>query len=171
GGSLPKLKASGTVTIAGEEFAVTGFTWMDHEYGYFGTAAKPVKWILQDAQLDNGWNLSNFSLTAPKAGEPMSSFATLQDPNGAMHFALIAFLTPSGDPADQWPSPDTGLTYFTKYRIQIPFYGADLTVTSLVAGQEFPNGPGKGVYEGVAIASGTFLGQPASGTAWNEQAL
>jgi hypothetical protein len=32
-------------------------------------------------------------------------------------------------------------------------------------------GAGKAIYERIATASGTFRGQPASGTAWNEQAL
>ncbi len=165
--SLPKLAASGTVTIAGETFTVNGTTWMDHEYGFFGSAAKPVKWILQDAQLDNGWSLSNFSLTAPVLNQPMSSFTTLQDPAGAMHFAWIAFVTPTAT----WKSPASGITYFTEFKLEIPFYGAVLTVSSLVDGQEFSTGPGNGIYEGIATASGTFLGQPASGTAWNEQAL
>lgn len=37
--------------------------------------------------------------------------------------------------------------------------------------RNFPSGKGAGVYEGVAGATGTFVGKPVSGTAWNEQAL
>ena len=35
--SLTRLNASGTVTIADEALRVHGLTWMDHEYGQFGT--------------------------------------------------------------------------------------------------------------------------------------
>ncbi len=40
--SLTRLAASGSITIGGEKFAVSGCTWMDHEYGYFGTSAAPA---------------------------------------------------------------------------------------------------------------------------------
>jgi predicted secreted hydrolase len=168
--SLTRLAASGSVTIGGEKFAVSGRTWMDHEYGYFGTSAKPVKWILQDAQLDNGWTLSNFATlgeSPPKLNQPTASFVTLQDPAGAMYFQ-IAVLTPVGR---TWTSPASGITYFMQFKIEIPAFAASLNVSSLVDAQEFPSGRGAGVYEGVAAATGTFAGKPVSGTAWNEQAL
>ena len=101
--SLTRLAASGSVTIGGEKFAVSGLTWMDHEYGYFGTSAKPVKWVLQDAQLDNGWTLSNFATLGdgpPKLNQPTASLVTLQDPAGAMYFQ-IAVLTPVGRDLDK----------------------------------------------------------------------
>jgi predicted secreted hydrolase len=168
--SLTRLAASGSVTIGGEKFAVSGCTWMDHEYGYFGTAAKPVKWILQDAQLDNGWTLSNYATLGevpPKLNQPTASFVTLQDPAGAMYFQN-SVLTPVGR---TWTSPISAITYFMQFKIDIPSFAAALNVSSLVDAQEFPMGLGAGVYEGVAAASGTFAGQSVSGTAWNEQAL
>jgi predicted secreted hydrolase len=168
--SLTRLAASGSITIGGEKFAVSGRTWMDHEYGYFGTSAKPVKWVLQDAQLDNGWTLSNFATLGdgpPKLDQPTPSLVTLQDPAGAMYFQ-IALLTPVGK---TWTSPESGITYFMQFKIDIPAFTASLNIASLVDGQEFPSGRGAGVYEGVAAASGTFSGQSVTGTAWNEQAL
>jgi predicted secreted hydrolase len=168
--SLTRLAASGSITLAGEKFAVTGRTWMDHEYGYFGTASTPVKWILQNAQLDNGWTLSNFATitgSLPVLNQPTPSFVTLQDPTGATYFAS-SVLTPFGR---TWKSPASGQTYFMQFKIDIAAFDASLTVSSLVDAQEFPVGFGVGVYEGVAAASGTFLGQAASGTGWNEQAL
>ncbi|MDP2014190.1 MAG: lipocalin-like domain-containing protein, partial [Actinomycetota bacterium] len=57
--SLTNLQAKGAITIDGKKFPVQGITWMDHEYGAFGTAANPVQWILQDMQLDNGFSISN----------------------------------------------------------------------------------------------------------------
>jgi predicted secreted hydrolase len=168
--SLTRLAASGSITIGGEKFAVSGRTWMDHEYGYFGTSAKPVKWVLQDAQLDNGWTLSNFAVLGdgpPKLNQPTPSLVTLQDPAGAMYFQ-IALVTPVGN---TWTSPASGITYFMQFKIDIPAFAASLNISSLVDAQEFPSGKGAGVYEGVAAATGTFAGKPVSGTAWNEQAL
>lgn len=169
--SLPRLAASGSITIGGEKFAVTGLTWMDHQYGHFGSAANPVKWILQDAQLDNGWTLSNFAVivdSLPKLGQETASLVTLQDPTGAMYLQPSC-LTPVGR---TWTSPASGITYFMQFEIKIPAFAATLNISTLVDPQEFPPaGPVGAIYEGVAAATGTFAGKPVSGTAWNEQAF
>jgi hypothetical protein len=55
-----------------------------------------------------------------------------------------------------------------KFRVAIPAFDASLEVESLMDQQEFAN-PGGSVYEGVAKASGSFLGREVQGTAWNEQ--
>jgi predicted secreted hydrolase len=179
--SLARLAVQGTITIgpangasgiARETLQVTGTTWMDHEYGSFGSASQPVKWILQDAQLNNGWVLSNFTLGAMfELGKTVLSFATLQDPNGKISTAL-SLLTPIGR---TWTSPKSGRTYFMEFKIDLIDFAhpATLTIKSLVDDQEFPpsSGSANGVYEGVAAATGTFGGQTVSGTAWNEQAL
>jgi predicted secreted hydrolase len=169
--SLTRIDTTGSVTIGGETFAVTGRTWMDHEYGFFSTATHPAQWILQDAQLDNGWTLSNFaSLKAdetPKLNVPMLSFVTLQSPDGTIYFQLSK-LTPVGR---TWTSPLSGNTYFMEFQVEIPSFQATLHVSSLIDPQEFSASFGSSIYEGVAAATGSFAGQSVHGTAWNEQAL
>ena len=78
-----------------------------------------------------------------------------------------AFMTPTRI----WKSTATGISYFVEYLVEILPWQATLTVKSLVDGQEFLLPTGGGIYEGVAAASGTFLGQKVTGTAWNEQVL
>jgi len=182
--SLTRLEVSGTIKIGAESFDVTGMTWMDHEYGYFGSPGDPVKWILQNAQLDNGWHLMNFVSLAgdkprPTVGTKMWSNMTLQDPQGNMYYLdesqQLASMTPTGR---TWTSPWSDNEYFLEYLVEIIPWKVTLTVTSLMDAQEFPSHAlvgGKivqsGIYEGVAAASGTFQGQQVSGTAWNEQLL
>jgi predicted secreted hydrolase len=169
--SLTRLQASGQVAIDGESFDVTGVTWMDHEYGAFGTASDPVKWILQDMQLDNGFCISNYATLKgeppPVLNQRSPSVATVQDGSGNLFF-LPTFLTPMGR---TWTSPESGVTYFLQLHVEIPAFDASLLVTSLVDAQEFPLGAGAGAYEGIADVSGTFRGRPVTGTAWNEQAF
>lgn len=166
--SLTRLHAHGTITVGVEPFHVTGVTWMDHQVGFFGSSGNPVKWILQDMQLDNGWCISNFSLSPDdlQAGLPVSSVATLQDPLGTVYVDLQTSITPK----QPWTSPNSLITYFMELDVTIPSVGATLTVTSLIDSQEFYLPVGS-VYEGVASVSGTFQGKEVSGTAWNEQAL
>ncbi|MEH0198639.1 lipocalin-like domain-containing protein [Caulobacter sp. CCNWLY153] len=168
--SLTNVAAAGTITIDGEIFEVEGKTWMDHEYGFFGTAQNPVKWILQNAQLDNGWSLSNHYVLAggnkrPNPGEPVPCEVTLQDPEGQM------YVVPGVMTAERpWTSPASGVVYYLDYQLDIAGFDAVLNFKALLADQEFPLPTGS-IYEGIASAEGSFQGKPASGTGWIEQAL
>jgi predicted secreted hydrolase len=165
--SLTRMQASGSIILKGEKFDVSGVTWMDHEYGAFGTEADPVKWVLQDMQLDNGVCISNYSpitTSAPVLNQRIRSFATIQRPDGTT-YKQDTFLTPIGR---TWTSPATGTTYNMQFLIEMPTFNSSLVVTSLMDAQEFPV-PTRPIYEGVADVKGTFEGQMVSGTAWNEQ--
>ena len=167
--SLTRLQAGGTITVAGEKFTVAGTTWMDHEYGAFGTAANPVKWFLQDMQLDNGFCISNYATIAggglPELNKKAPSNCTVQAPDGRTYF-VPSSVTPLNR---TWVSP-AGTTYFLQFLVEIPAFNASIVVNTPVDAQEFALAGG-GVYEGVATASGNFQFQSVSGTAWNEQAL
>lgn len=167
--SLTRMHTTGSITVGGEKLPVEGITWMDHEYGAFGTQANPVKWILQDMQLDNGYSISNASViqgSEPKSDVPSTGWATLEDAEGKTYF-VASTVTPTGP---TWKSEKTGRTYFTKFRVQIPEFAVDTMVTTSMNDQEFPI-PQQPVYEGVATADGTFQGKPVTGKAWIEQAL
>lgn len=168
--SLTRLVTTGSITIDGETLNVTGVTWMDHEYGAFGTAANPVKWILQDMQLTNGFSISNFATpdkTVVALNQKAAAHATVQAPDGTTYF-VPSFVTPIGK---TWTSPQSGKTYFLQFHVEIPGFNASLFVNSSIDSQEFPVEPSSGVYEGVCTCSGTFQFQSVTGTAWNEQAV
>lgn len=163
--SLTRLACSGTISIGDAVIAVTGLTWMDHEYGKFGSTGKPVKWFLQDMQLDNGVHISHFVSfpnAAPTLGVPTPSMATIQFPDGTTYFETDCTLTPVGK---TWKSPG-GERFFLTFEVVIPGFDASFKVRSLVPEQYFPFGD---VYEGVASVTGEFAGEYVTGTAWNEQ--
>jgi predicted secreted hydrolase len=168
--SLTRCETHGTVTFDGETFPVEGLTWMDHEYGLFGSSSKPVKWFLQAVQLSDGIHISHsvsFPDAPPAKGVPTPSSATIQLADGTIYFDKHCTLTPLGDP---WINKDTGAWFFLEFQIEIPSCQANLIVKSLVAEQDFPFPGGiADTYEGVASATGTFLGEAVHGTAWNEQ--
>lgn len=170
--SFTRLAASGTITIDGVPYEVSGTTWMDHEYGYFGGSAADarVRWLLQDMQLDNGYSISNAGIIGegykPEIGVSVDAYATLQDPDGNLYY-VASTITPVGE---LWTSPATGNGYAQQFRVQIPSFDADITVSVLVQDQEFAI-TGAPVYEGIASPEGTFLGQPVTGDAWIEQAF
>jgi predicted secreted hydrolase len=170
--SYTNLEASGTITIGGTEYPVTGTTWMDHEYGNFGdgTSDGRVRWLLQDMQLDNGYTISNAGIIGPgfkpEIGVPVDAYATLQDPDGQLYYVQTT-ITPVGE---LWTSPRSGTAYAQQFRVEIPSFDADLTVTTRLQDQEFVVA-GSPIYEGTAEPSGEFLGEQVSGDAWIEQAF
>lgn len=169
--SLTRLAASGTITVGGETHAVTGTTWMDHEYGFFGggSADSRIRWLLQDLQLDNGYTISNAGVIGegftPQIGVTVEAFATLQDGDGAMYY-VASRVTPVGE---LWVSPRTGFAYAQQFRVEIPSFQADVVVTARLQDQEFAI-TGTPVYEGIAAAEGTMLAARVTGDAWIEQA-
>ena len=170
--SLTRIHTSGQISIGNEVIPVEGLTWMDHEYGLFGTSGHPVKWFLQDLQLDNGVHISNsvtFPNAPPQLDIPVQSGATIQFPDGTTYFDGNCTLTPVGR---TWPAPNSGGTFFLEFKLDIPSFEASFTVTSLMDDQAFTLPPLLGVgdnYEGIAKAVGTFCGAMVHGTAWNEQ--
>ncbi len=170
--SFTRLAAKGTITIDGEEFEVSGTTWMDHEYGYFGggDSSDRVRWLLQDMQLDNGYSISNAGIIGegykPEIGVTVDSYATIQDDEGHLYYVATK-VTPVGE---LWTSPTSGNSYAQQFRVEIPSFGADITVSTMLQDQEFAL-PTASVYEGIAHAEGTLLGSPVKGDSWIEQAF
>lgn len=175
--SLTRLDAKGTVSIGNKSIPVTGLTWMDHQYGYFGSAKDPVKWFLQDMQLENGVHISNFVTfpgSPPALGARVPSAATIQFPDGTTYYDVNCFLTPVGK---TWTNPATKVLFFLEFKVEIPSFNATFHVSTPVPDQDFPFPnpviPGTYIsdtYEGVATVKGAFGGtKNLKGTAWNEQ--
>jgi predicted secreted hydrolase len=164
--SLTHLQTAGSITIGTEKLNVSGVTWMDHEYGAFGSADHPVKWILQAMQLENGTRVHNYTIEEPVLNKRSAALATIMLPDGTTYLEQT-FVTPFGR---TWTSPQSGRTYFMQLKVEMPTFDSTFIVESLIDAQEFPTA-GAPVYEGVASTVGTFQGLPAKGTAWNEQAL
>ncbi|SMC29441.1 Predicted secreted hydrolase [Andreprevotia lacus DSM 23236] len=183
--SLTRLAATGAIVLGDEVIAVSGLTWMDHEYGAFpaGTPGRPDTWLLQDVQLDNGIHLSNFTEfgQVPQDGEPMKSHATVLLPGGKSVF-IPTTTTPHGPVY----TSAKGVDYFLKIHVELDttrVVGYDvpssLTVTSLCPDQLFLDGPSADVYEGVCHCEAHFdsnlinagISQRVQGTAWVEQNL
>ena len=170
--SYTRLAAAGTVSIDGEVFEVTGTTWMDHEYGYFGgnSSDSRIRWLLQDMQLDNGYTIFNAGIIGegykPEIDVTVDAYSTLQDEAGELYY-VASRITPIGE---LWTSPRTGRAYAQQYRVEIPSFDAEFTVTTRLQDQEFA-ASGAPIYEGTADVVGTILGEDVTGDSWIEQAF
>jgi geranylgeranyl pyrophosphate synthase/predicted secreted hydrolase len=144
---VPRCALQGTVTIDGvAERIVRGSAWYDHEFGYSSqarpadtdgqpaaTAATPgVSWDWIGAQLDNGWDLTIYSMVDDATDESCGRYAVMVDPSGRPR-RYDAFMFEGYSP---WTSSRTFATYPTAWSIVVPDAGLTLAVQAAFPAQE-----------------------------------
>ena len=154
--SLSRLVTSGSLTVGGETFAVSGYSWMDHE---FSTSA-----LGDDAQ---GWDW--FGLIFDDGSELMVGQIRLIDGGVEPNFGGLAVYPDGGTrqlsaddvrirPRASWRSPHSGGEYPAGWEIEIG--GGDgflIELTPLLADQEL-YGSGIVYWEGAVRISGDKSG-------------
>ncbi|HEY8285654.1 MAG TPA: carotenoid 1,2-hydratase [Chloroflexota bacterium] len=164
--SLTNLSTTGTLLLNGQKLAVTGLSWMDHQWGQWNWSTQKG-WDWMAVQLANGTSLSlvNF-LGGPRSG---SKYATVSFAHVPQLFTRGATMTSLGRP---WTSPRSHITYPLAWKIAVPAIGLKAVVTSSVPNQEIVDqvDPYSTYWEGSGRLSGTLQGKPISGFTYTELA-
>jgi len=166
--SMTRMKTEGELALNGETLAVTGISWMDHEFGSNQLRDYQVGWDWFSLQLDNNRELMLYVLRHRDGKPDPYSSGTLTDPDGGVEhlhlqdFEITVLRT--------WKSSKTGGRYPAGWRIQVPQADMVLTVTPTVSDQELVTRESTLVtyWEGSVTASGVFHGQPVSGVGYVE---
>jgi predicted secreted hydrolase len=165
--SRTSMDASGTVTLGGTPFRVTGRAWFDHQWGDF-ISVGGGGWDWFAVNLDDGADLT-LSLVRDADGSYPLIYGTVVDPDGrARHLGRDDFTVKV---TDRWTSPTTGADYPAGWTIAI--HEPDDLVIELrptVAGQELDTRATTGVvyWEGSQVVTATRAGIPISGQAYVE---
>ena len=167
--SLTRLRTEGKVTVAGEEFEVTGLSWMDHEFGTSFLEEQQVGWDWLSIQLDDRRELMIYQLRRADGSIDPRSIGTLIEADGrARHIPFGEFtLRPAGA---NWRSEASGATYSTEWQIELPGFDMRLRVKAAFEAQEMRTGDSTGVtyWEGSIIVDGAGRGQPLRGRGYLE---
>ena len=166
--SFMDLAASGTLSLPSGNVAVTGSAWNDHEWGSAGLETGVVGWDWFSIQLDGERELMLYVLRrADGSAIPQSSGTIVDGAHPPVYLPLAKF---SVTHLDEWTSPHSDGIYPARWRVRMPSYGANLTITPLVSDQEFDARTSTGGYywEGACSVSGTFAGKAASGYGYTE---
>ncbi|HEY7214023.1 MAG TPA: lipocalin-like domain-containing protein [Thermoanaerobaculia bacterium] len=162
--SLTRMPASGTVSVEGERFSVTGLAWMDREWSTSSLGKDQVGWDWFSLQLSDGWDLMLYRLRRKDGtADPVSS-GTLIDPRGgsrALNLSDFQIL-----PSGEWRSPRSGARYPARWRLRIPREDLDLQVRPLLADQELD--VSFRYWEGAVSLEGTHHGRPIQGHGYVE---
>jgi predicted secreted hydrolase len=164
--SLPNLPTRGTLSVNKEELAVSGVSWMDHEFG-----------SNQLAEEDIGWDW--FALHLPDSVEVMLYLLRRRDGTFAPYAAgsimrrgrVVRHLA-SGDfhcqPTAWWTSSHSGARYPVEWKIKFDDY--DLGIRAAFENQELDTRQSTGVvyWEGYVNINGEHNGRRISGMGYLE---
>jgi predicted secreted hydrolase len=166
--SFTRLITRGTITVGGKRYAVSGMSWMDHEFFTHQLEADQVGWDWFSIQLDNGADLMLFRLRRKDGTSDPYSAGTYIDRQGrSTHLQSGQFEL---RPGRTWESPRTGARYPVAWKIRVPSLGLELAVTTPLPAQELQNhrGVGPTYWEGAVDYQGSLQGEPVTGRGYLE---
>ncbi len=132
--SQTRLASDGTILLDGQEYEVTGYSWMDHEYSTSALGANQVGWDWFAIQLNDDTELMLFQLREEDGGIAGFSSGTIIGADASVNalanedFEIIV--------TEEWTSPNSGAKYPAGWRIVIPGYEIDLEIRPYINDQE-----------------------------------
>jgi predicted secreted hydrolase len=166
--SFTRLATTGTLSIGGQRFDVTGSSWMDHEFGSADLDKDLVGWDWFSLQLDDQRELMLYRLRrADGSADPVSS-GTIIDRDGLGHHLSIGDFTL--EPTSNWTSQTSHARYPQRWQLTIPSQQLSLELVPLMAEQELSTTRSTQVtyWEGAIKTTGTAQGQPIHGQGYME---
>lgn len=161
--SLTDLASQGSLRVNGVSYAVTGISWLDHQWGKWNwQTIRGWEWMA--LQLNNGAQLSVFDFRGTTSRVEAAS--VLMANGGTRTISQGVTFTP----IRHWRSPVSSALYPSGLVVRIPALHATLRVTPTVLNQEMtsPSQLQISYWEGSSRVTGTFSGKPVSGLAYTE---
>lgn len=132
--SETRLHTTGTVSVDAREFEVGGLSWLDREWSTSALGKDQEGWDWFSLQLDDGREIMLYRLRLKGGGVDSHSSGTVVEKDGtARNLKAGDFKI---DVLDSWESPDTGTVYPSRWRVTIPKFDIELTVTPYQSAQE-----------------------------------
>ncbi|AEB08074.1 lipocalin-like domain-containing protein [Desulfobacca acetoxidans] len=166
--SLTRLATNGRLTYQGHTFAVSGQSWMDHEFSSSQLAPDQVGWDWFSLQLKDGNDLMLYVLRRQDGSLDPHSSGTLIDPRGNSRLLKLADF--QIQPLEFWHSPRSRCRYPSRWRIVVPGYGYELEVQPTISDQELLTSQSTRVtyWEGSVQVRGNKQGEPLAGWGYVE---
>lgn len=166
--SLPRMPTRGSLMIDGRTVAVTGVSWMDHEFGTSFLEPGQIGWDWFAIQLADGRSLMLYRFRRDDGSKDPRSSGTLVDATGRA--TPIVFTDVTLTPGRTWTSPASAAPYPVSWQVSLPRERLDLTVEAVLDNQELRTAESTGVtyWEGAVDVRGTADGRPATGRGYVE---
>jgi len=162
--SFTRMQTNGSISINGNQFEVTGSSWMDHEWSTSALDEGQEGWDWFSIQLSNGYDLMYYQLRNEDGSVSQFTTGALIDPQGEK--ILLGPGDVNIEVLDSWLSPHTGSEYPSEWRMNIPKAGLILDLATLFDDQEMA--VSVQYYEGTLSVSGRMNGEQLSGNGFIE---
>ena len=167
--SFTRLKTSGSITLQGKRYNVSGLSWMDHEFFTHQLEADQVGWDWFSVQLDDETELMLFRIRRKDGSVDPFSAGTFVDMQGKTQHLRASGFTLTLE-QEFWERPDKAARYPIHWKITIPAMALALDATTLLASQEL-SGNSKYVpnyWEGAIVLKGQKKVSPVTGVGYLE---
>jgi predicted secreted hydrolase len=166
--SLTRLETRGEIRLEGTSHAVTGWSWMDHEFSTSQLQPEQVGWDWVSLQMDDGTEWMLFELRRQDGTRDAHSAGSFVDERGLVtHLAAANF---EMTPLEEWTSPMTGASYPIRWRIRVPEKSLDIEIAAAMPEQEMDTRETTQIiyWEGSIQAQGVRDGKPVEGRGYLE---
>ena len=129
--SYPRLSVDGQLQWQGQQYAVEGLAWFDHEWSSNSLADYQLGWDWFSLQLDDGRDLMYYRFRNRDGSEGLSHFNLIDTTGRSLAIEADAVeLSPLG----QWLSPE-GAAYPSGWQLRVPAQELNLEIQPLVKDQ------------------------------------
>lgn len=167
---IPRMAATGTITVNGETHEVTGSGWYDREFG--GSKDETGKdaldaWTWISCQLSNDSEFSFFNVVDRDSHREKEKVAVYTNSAGVRTAVTDVTVTYS----NMWTSLNTYIEYPMQWKLSSPSLGLDLYINTAIPHQEFMTVivTGCGFYEGRVHINGSHQGKEVTGVGYIER--
>ncbi|GAU75964.1 lipocalin-like domain-containing protein [Fusibacter sp. 3D3] len=163
--AFPVMETTGTVTVNGQTYNVTGNSWYDRQVlslmeKKLGSEPGNAHWTWLSISLSNGDVIAVWDVV----GDRERCWANIMQPDGTLTIADVEPL--SENAFEPWVSEKSGITWPSKYTLKIPGVETELLVEVTAPGQETVLDYNR--MEGVIHVTGTYKGQEVTGVGYAE---
>jgi predicted secreted hydrolase len=156
------------VTLAKKTFAVSGLSWMDHEFSTAPLESGLVGWDWFSLQLSDNTEIMIYFLRQKNGTYHPASSGTYVQSNGKTRHLPRHDIQMTV--TDTWNSPDSGAVYPARWRLRTPSPAMDLMISPNLADQEMRTQKSTGVtyWEGSVSVRGIKKGRQINGHGYVE---
>jgi len=166
--SLTRMPTRGEIFLKDERIAVSGESWMDHEFGTSFLDESQIGWDWFSVQLEDGTEWMLFQLRRADGRGEIRASGTFVERSGR-----TTALPPGSfqlKPLSHWRSPHSGALYPVAWELRVPSADLQLTVTAALDNQELrtPNSTRITYWEGAVRVAGRRGSQSVRGRGYLE---
>jgi predicted secreted hydrolase len=162
--SFTRMQTEGLLKKEGESLAVSGLSWMDHEWSTSALDSGQTGWDWFSIQLSNGYELMYYQIRNVDPDLAPQTTGSLVTPNGQKRDLDQGEVRL--EVLEYWPSPHTGARYPVQWTLAIPSEELEMDVTTVFDDQEMT--VSVQYYEGALQVSGKFRDEAIDGNGYIE---